>query len=217
MRTAGTSVPHRQHHISRQLALDVQIELLNHALFTLAVPSLDGSRIAQTIHRRDQDRAASHVRGRRRTSRDQEAIRETAAGASRGGTKPSPIHFRIIWRILPQPLSTLVPRGIVDDTVAPPNSRLLAAHGLPGESDPGFQSGFVKLNTHSPIRRDADRAAAYARAVFRDEPLKARNIEIRLPVGLLGYRRRQGPGKSEIHGQIGGDPPVTEERSEEHT
>ncbi len=38
--------------------------------------------------------------------------------------------------------------------------------------------------------------------------VKARDVEVRLPIGFFGFRRRQGPGKSEVHGQIVGDPPI---------
>ena len=43
---------------------------------------------------------------------------------------------------------------------------------------------------------------------FGTIPLKARNIEVRLPIGLLGFGRRQGPGKSKVHSQIAGNAPV---------
>src|ERR1700733_15362557 len=200
MRAARTPVAHRQHNIAWHLALYVQIELLNDPLFEIAVLRLNGSSIEQRIHRRAQDRAARHGRRRRRTSRDQEAIGEAAAGAGGGGAKSPRIHFRIIWGILPQPLSALVPRGIVDDTIPPTNRGFFAPHGLPRESDPWFQSGLVKPDADSSVGGNAGGAAADSGAAFWNVPFKVLNIEIRLPIGLLRFRRRQRPGKSKVQG-----------------
>ena len=58
---------------------------------------------------------------------------------------------------------------------------LVASHWFPREAEARLQSGLVELDADSPIRSNANRATPDARAAFWDEPLQARDIEIRLP------------------------------------
>jgi hypothetical protein len=175
------------------LALNIQIELLDHPLFEIAVLGLNSSCVTAGIHGRCKNarRGTCGVAG----SGLLEAVRKTALGASEGiaetgGKKAGGqqyiriiigIQFRIVRGILPQSLATLVPGGIVEDRISATDRSLVASHWFPREAEARFQSGLVELDADSPIRSNANRATPDARAAFWDEPLQARDIEIRLP------------------------------------
>ena len=44
MRAVGTRIPNRQNDVSRQLMLDIQVVLLNHALLEIEILRNDGAR-----------------------------------------------------------------------------------------------------------------------------------------------------------------------------
>src|ERR1017187_7260509 len=91
---AGPGVACRQHHISGELMLNIEVELLDRTLFEIKVLGLDGPAVSGGVHGRVVDGTARDVNGRRRAGREQEAAGQ-GAGSAKG------IHFRIVRRVLP--------------------------------------------------------------------------------------------------------------------
>src|SRR5208282_3871153 len=139
MRAAGASVPHCKHHVSGCLMLNVEIVLLDHALNEIAVHGLDGSSVSAGVHGCVVNGTARDGGRRGRASREKKTIRESAAGGAESGTNSSGkgIHFGVERRILPQSLSALIPRGIVEDRISGPD-RCLVAQWLPSQPDAWF-------------------------------------------------------------------------------
>jgi len=124
VRGAGATVADCEHDIPRQLLLNVEIELLNDSLLEVAVLRLNRARIGLGIHRRTINRSARDGRSRRSSNRKKKTIGEAAACAAERSahTGREWIHLRIVRGVLPQSLPALIPRGIMDDPIAPANS-----------------------------------------------------------------------------------------------
>ena len=119
----------RQHNISWQLALNIEVELLDRSLLEIEVRGLNCPCIGRWVLGAEQRRTV-----------DQKAIRKAATwrserSADAGGVR---INFRVIRRVLPQPLSALVPGRIVEDPITQSNGSLVTPHGLPGNADAGL-------------------------------------------------------------------------------
>src|SRR5579872_1629154 len=209
VRAARASVPHGKNHIAGSLMLDVEVVLLDHALNEIAVHRLNGSRVSAGVHRCAVNSTSGDRRSRGRARREKKPIRQTATGAAKGGTNASGkgIHFRVERRILPQSLSALIPRGIVEDGISGAY-RGLWAHWRPSQTDTWFESRFLKLNANAVIRSDAVGATAQPGAAGGDVPLQGINIEIRLTIFYFGFGRSQSPCNSDVYSQISRYPPI---------
>src|SRR3954470_9487569 len=124
MRAPRTSITGSQDNISGQLAFNVQVELLNRALPEVAIHGLDGSGVTGRICRPGQNGTTGDWSARRSAHRNQEASggRATKSKTEVAGTG---IHLSIVRRVLPQALSALVPGGIMENSVAGADHRLV--------------------------------------------------------------------------------------------
>ena len=136
MGTARARITGCQDDVSGQLALNVDIELLNASLFEVKILRLN---------------SAGEVGGNGRCGKNLEAVGSADGGrcipvdggASRSGestsaAKAKAIRFGEIGRVLPQALRTLIPGGIVENGVTSANRRLRAAERFPGDANARF-------------------------------------------------------------------------------
>ncbi len=198
-----------QNHIPWHLVFDVEVVLLNHALYEVTIHGLNGSSVRTGIDRCVEDSTARNRRRRRSTGLEKEAIRETAPGGAESGTKAGRrIHFRIIGWILPQALPALIPCGIVEYRVAPTDCNLVASRRLPGKPEARFHSAFLKLNAGTVVGTDASGAPGQPGASCRHVPPQVLNIEVCLPILDFSFGGSQGPGKSDVECHIRGYAPI---------
>src|ERR1700733_6714984 len=128
MRAAGARVSHGKHDIARGLMLDVEVVLLDHALNEIAVHGLDSSSVIAGVHGCAVNGASWDGGRRGSASREKKTIGKAAAGLAERRTNSGweGVHFGVERRILPQPLSALIPCGIVKDGVSGAYRRLWA-------------------------------------------------------------------------------------------
>src|SRR6266852_8513 len=126
-------------------------------------------------------------------------MNSVASGSGEGAstTEREAVRFGIVRRILPQPLCTLAPRGIVVDSIASANSSLVAAPGLPGQADARLQCGLVELNS-----------CPFVCALSSNQELTGGWIKVRLTVANFGNGSRQIPSETKIKRNVFRHPPV---------
>src|SRR5713101_5595503 len=136
--TASARIPHCQHNTAGQLLFNVEVELLNSALFEIKILRLNSSRERGRVWLLSKNRGKTirHIQAK------VERSNRTGAGRSRGGTasdgKRERVRFREERRVLPQTLPSLVPGGIVEDRIASTHRRFGAPERLPRQSNAGF-------------------------------------------------------------------------------
>ena len=169
MRTPSSDISHRQHHVAGKLALDVHVELLDHAQLEVQVcyglqsaPELGK---AGGLRQRLADRAAV----------DAETLRYALSEGGKGRSK--------VRGILPQALGTLVPRGIVKDRVARADCSLVICCRGPSQADPWLEGSIIGRK-------------AYGRTgiLARNQELTGSKVKVRLAIERFGDGRDEGPG-----------------------
>ena len=145
--------PSGQHDVAGQLMLDVQVELLHHALFEVEILRL---KVPGNVCRV----GGGEVMIGRNSRCDRPQFRGSPMWQlPKGQTAPEKlVRFREVWWVLPQTLRALIPGGIVEDGIAGADRGGLTAQRLPGEPDARFESGLVHLDARRAIAADADRA-----------------------------------------------------------
>src|SRR6185437_14934677 len=128
--------------------------------------------------------------GSRRCGENLEAVRNvkctwflTKGRGARSGrkgaaaTKGEEIRFGVVGRVLPQALSSLIPRRIVINGIAAANGSFVATAGLPGHANARLERSLVPLY-----------ACVFVSALAGDEKRAGGRVEIRLAVLDLGDR-----------------------------
>src|ERR1019366_5210410 len=214
VRAPSSSISRGENDISRELTLNVQIELLHHPLFEVRVLRKRGSGKVIRVRRR----------GERLEAGLRQAVFQPAVYRTRTGSKIAKrarvdwtkgagravgelVGFGVIRRILPESLRTLTPTRVVVDRVARANHRALAATRLPRQSNAWLDRRLVEVNSHVCIGANAVGATA-ERRISGDQILLRRPIEIRLTILRLRYWSHQGPCHAQIQGQVARDTPV---------
>src|SRR6476646_6363884 len=163
--------------------LDVDIELLDAAELKVDILGLNCSREGG---------------GSRRCGENLEAVRDVkciwfltkgrgARGSLKGAaaTKGEEIGFGIVGRVLPQALSSLIPRRIVINGIATANGSFVASAGLPGHANARLERSFVPLY-----------AGILVGTLACDEECAGGRVEIRLAVLDLGDRGGEIPSQA---------------------
>ena len=147
VRTARPGVsPGCQHNVSKNLALQVQVELLHSSLLEVKVLGV------QRAGERGDGRGALH--GPDHATR--QVLQENALHAAIDCGVEIPaireavevVRFGEVGRVLPQPLPALIPRGIMEDRVSATDRCVLTLEWLPRETDARLDRGFVDLNSN---------------------------------------------------------------------
>src|SRR5271168_1706922 len=154
VRASSSCIPSSQNDVSGQLTFDVQVELLHHPLFEIQVLRQRGSgkvigvggcskRLKIRLREAIFQPAVYSVRTRSK-------IAEWARITDVAETKL--VNFSVIRRILPKPLRSLAPTGVVVYRIASANHCVLYTEWLPGQPNPRFECGFIEFNPHISVR-----------------------------------------------------------------
>src|SRR6185437_3571950 len=112
-------------------------------------------------------------------------------------TKGEEIRFGVVGRVLPQALSSLIPRRIVINGIAAANGSFVATAGLPGHANARLERSLVPLY-----------ACVFVSALAGDEKRAGGRVEIRLAVLDLGDRGGEIPSQAQVETDVVGQTPV---------
>src|SRR5579864_5104877 len=169
--------------------LDIDVKLLNAAELEVEVLRLNVSCEGCRSRRSGENlEAIGNVDGTWSLAEDRGARGGGEGAAASEGEK---VGFGVVRRILPQPLSALIPGRIVKDGIAGADCGLLAAAGFPSHAYAGLKSGPVPLDT-----------GVFVRALASDEEGAGGRIEISLTIVHLGNGGSEIPSQTEIHGDV---------------
>src|SRR5579864_2369958 len=206
VRASGPRITSRQNDISWDLALQVQVHLLDSTLLEVQVLGIYGAG-----ERADRRRCRIGSNYTRTKALQKNALRAAVDRGVVEGTPPGPVEVvrfcKVRW-ILPQSLPTLVPRRIVEYRISATNHGRLASEYLPGKTEARFDCGLVYLDSDIWTGGDTERACRSQWAIAGDVHLASGKVEVRL--AILGFRNggRKGPCESKIQGQVTGYAPI---------